>query len=138
MRNRNWRAAAAVFGMVFALATAPTPASARSAGAEAGLGVACVFGNMLYGPAKLIYAGVGGMIGLVAYGLSAGDEDVALRIIEPAWRGDYLVTVDHLDGKRELEFIGRRGEHRDARGVAAGPDSADDGGDDDEGESGWE
>lgn len=134
MRNRKGRAAAAALGIVLALATAPAPASARSAGAEAGLGVAVVLGNMIYGPGKMMYAAFGGFIGLVAYGLSAGDEDVALRIIEPAWRGDYLITMDHLDGKRELEFIGRREQHRDARGVASGPDE----GGGDGGESGWE
>lgn len=134
MRNRKIRAAVAALGI--ALATAPAPASARSAGAEAGLGVAVVLGNMLYGPAKMVYAAFGGFFGLVAYGLSAGDEDVALRIIEPAWRGDYLVTMDHVDGKRPLEFIGRREQHRDARGVASGPDEGGGGGDG--GESGWE
>jgi hypothetical protein len=135
MRNSKTRAAAAALGIVLALASAPAPASARSAGAEAGLGVAVVLGNMVYGPAKMMYAAFGGFFGLIAYGLSAGDEDVALRIIEPAWRGDYLVTMDHLDGKKELEFIGRREAHRDARGVASGPDE---GGSGDGGESGWE
>jgi hypothetical protein len=130
MRNRNWRAAVAALAIGFALAMAPAKALARSPGGEAGLGVACVLGNMIYGPGKMMYAFVGGFIGLVAYGLSGGDEDVAMRVIEPAWRGDYLVTMDHLEGKKELEFIGRRGQHEAARGVAAGPDSSDEGDED--------
>jgi hypothetical protein len=131
MRTRSWRAAVAALPIAFALATAPAPAFARSAGAEAGLGITCVFGNLIYGPGKMMYAFFGGFIGLVAYGLSAGDEDVALRVIEPAWRGDYAITLDHLDGKKELEFIGRREQHAEARGE-------DDGSADEGGESGWE
>lgn len=115
------------------IALAPAPARARSAAIEAGLGATCVFGNLIYGPGKLMYALFGGFVGLVAYGLSAGDEDVALRVIEPAWRGDYAITPEHLDGKRDLEFIGRRGAHARARGVDNDGGSAEEGGD-----TGWE
>jgi hypothetical protein len=139
MQLRKWRAAVAVVPVVFALAAAPAPAFARSAGAEAGLGITCVFGNLIYGPGKMMYAMFGGFIGLVAYGLSAGDEDVAMRIIEPAWRGDYAITLEHLDGKRELAFIGRRQQHAAARDGSDGDADGDgDGGGGDGGESGWE
>jgi hypothetical protein len=130
MRNRKRAAALAAFLVGLALVTAPAPARARSAAAEAGLGATCAFGNLVYGPGKLMYAMFGGFIGLIAYGLSAGDEDVAMRVIEPAWRGDYALTLEHLTGERELEFIGRRGEHRSVRDA-----------DDDEpagGDTGWE
>jgi hypothetical protein len=132
MRNRKWRAAVAALPVAFALAAAPAPAFARSAAAEAGLGVTCVFGNLIYGPGKMMYAFFGGFIGLVAYGLSAGDEDVALRVIEPAWRGDYAITPEHLDGERELEFIGRREKHDEVRGVEDDEPSTEEGGD-----AGW-
>jgi hypothetical protein len=127
--------AAILVGLV--LAAAPAPARARSAGGEAGLGTACAFGNLLYGPGKMMYAFFGGFIGLVAYGLSAGDEDVAMRIIEPAWRGDYALVPEHLTGEQELEFIGRRGAHRaarggDERGEAPGGDTGTDA------DTGWE
>jgi hypothetical protein len=133
MQNRRWRAALAA--LVLSHGLAPAPAFARSAAGEAGLGITCVFGNLIYGPGKMMYAFFGGFIGLVAFGLSAGDEDVAMRVIEPAWRGDYALTPAHLEGKEELEFIGRRGQHAAARG-----DDADEGGssDGDGGESGWE
>lgn len=138
MRTRKRRAALAAFLAGLVLAASPAPARARSAAAEAGLGTACALGNLVYGPGKMMYAFFGGFIGLVAYGLSAGDEDVAMRVIEPAWRGDYALTPEHLTGERELEFIGRRGEHRAARGSddAAGEDEA--GGEETGGDSGWE
>ena len=69
------------------------PRGAERRPARPGIGVGCVFGNFVYGPAKMMYAFFGGFIGLVAYGLSAGDEDVAMQVIEPAWRGDYALTA---------------------------------------------
>jgi hypothetical protein len=127
-------AAAAALLVAFALTLAPRPAAARSAAGEAGLGVTCVFANLVYGPGKMMYAFFGGFIGLVAFGLSAGDPDVAMRVIEPAWRGDYALTAAHLTGEDEIEFIGRRAEHRAARGEAGeGQATGDPGGD-----TGWE
>ena len=43
---------------------------------------------------------------------SAGDNDVAKTVTTPAVRGDYVVTPEHLRGKRPLEFIGRDPEYR--------------------------
>jgi hypothetical protein len=120
------RSAGPAFVLLATLVAAPISArAARSAAGEAGLGLGCVFGNMLYGPTKMMYAFFGGFIGLVAYGLSAGDEEVAMKVIEPAWRGDYALTAEHLTGEEELEFIGRRAAHRAARESGG----ADDGGD---------
>jgi hypothetical protein len=131
VRKRGRALGALLVGL--ALAAAPAPAGARSAAGEAGLGATCAFANLVYGPGKMMYAFFGGFIGLIAYGLSAGDEDVAMRVIEPAWRGDYALVPAHLTGEQELEFIGRRGEHRAAR---EGGDSGDDSGDDTD--TGWE
>jgi len=135
MRTRKGRAALAAVLVGVALAAAPAPARARSAAGEAGLGASCALGNLLYGPGKLMYAFFGGFIGLVAYGLSAGDEDVAMRVIEPAWRGDYALVPEHLTGERELEFFGRRGEHRAARGGGSEPEGA---AGDSDADTGWE
>jgi hypothetical protein len=134
MRTRKRRAAAAALVAIFSLSLAPRPAAARSAAGEAGIGAGCVFANLIYGPGKLMYAFFGGFIGLVAFGLSAGDEDVALRVIEPAWRGDYAVTPAHLTGEDELEFFGRRAQHREALGEGDPGDGESESG----GDTGWE
>jgi hypothetical protein len=127
------RCVAALLAASLGLAAGPQPASARSAASEVGVGVGVAFANLLYGPGKMMYAFFGGFIGLVAFGLSAGDDDVALRVIEPAWRGDYALTPAHLRGEREIEFFGRRAEHRAARDDGGG--ASDDGADT---ETGWE
>jgi hypothetical protein len=127
------RSASLALVVLAAVAAGAGPARAgRSPAAEAGLGVGAVFGNVLYMPVKVMYAAFGGLIGGIAYGLSAGDEDVAMRIIEPAWRGDYALLPAHLTGEEDLEFIGRRGSHRAAR--EAEPGDVGSGG----GRSGWE
>lgn len=132
---RTTRSAGLALVLLATLAAAPTPArAARSAGAELGLGLTCTVSNFIYGPAKAMYALLGGAIGLVAYGLSAGDEEVAMKVIEPAWRGDYALTAAHLTGEDELEFIGRRASHRAAResggeGTAGGTTEGTTGGD---------
>jgi hypothetical protein len=134
MLTRKRRAAAAALLVALSVPLAAQPAAARSAAGEMGLGTGCVFANLVYGPGKLMYAFFGGFIGLVAFGLSGGDEDVAMRVIEPAWRGDYALTPEHLTGEDEIEFIGRRAAHRAARGD---DDSA--GGDSESGgDTGWE
>ena len=123
-------AAAAALVLVLGQSVAPA-ARAASAAEEAGVGVGVVFANLVYAPAKMIYALFGGMIGGIAYGLSGGDEDVAMRVIEPAWRGDYALTPDHLRGKRTIEFFGRRAEYREAAERANKSDVG-------AGDSGWE
>ncbi len=135
MLTRKRRVAAAALLAALALAAAPVGAQARSAAGEAGIGTACALGNLLYGPVKMMYAFFGGFIGGVAYALSAGDEDVALRVIEPAWRGDYALVPAHLTGEREIEFFGRRGEHREVRG---GPVEEPGAGADEGGGTGWD
>jgi hypothetical protein len=122
MRTRK-RSAALALVVLAAVAAAPGAARAeRSAAGEAGLGLGCVFGNFVYGPAKMMYAFFGGFIGLVAYGLSAGDQEVAMKVIEPAWRGDYALTPAHLTGQDEIEFVGRRAAHRAAREAGGSDD----------------
>lgn len=113
------RSAALALVVLAAVAAAPAAARAgRSAAGEAGIGVGCAVGNFVYGPAKMMYAFFGGFIGLIAYGLSAGDEEVAMKVIEPAWRGDYALRPGHLTGEDDIEFVGRRGAHRAAREAA--------------------
>ncbi len=101
-----------------ALAVAMTASPAAPAWAvdspakEFGLGTATVVANLIYGPTKLLYAVGGGLVAGIAYVFSGGDLEVARPIVDASLRGDYFVTTDHLRGREELEFIGRRPQHR--------------------------
>lgn len=116
---RTLRSGTAAGAVALALAMAPAPAHAGRT-SEALLGTSCALLNLVYGPAKLTYAMVGGLVGGLAYAFSAGDAEVAGPILDSALRGDYALSPEHLQGRRELEFIGRSEEHRRAREAAGG------------------
>lgn len=103
----------AIGAMVSVLGLA-APAHAGAA-ADLGRGAALVVANVFYMPAKLIYALAGGVVAGCAYGLSAGDKEVVDPIVDRSFRGDYVLVGDHLSGRREIEFIGRTPEERQAR-----------------------
>ncbi len=62
--------------------------------------------SILYTPAKLVYAGLGGIFGGLAYVLSAGDERAVDTIWTGCFEGDYYLTPAHLKGDIPLKFMG--------------------------------
>lgn len=89
-----------------------TPARAeeareRNTAATFGLGVGSVLCSLVYGPAKVIYATLGTLVGGTAWVLTGGRSDVAREIIEPSVRGDYIVTPKNLTMEEPLAFTGR-------------------------------
>ncbi len=99
--------AVGVLGMVLAAAAAADDTQMKN---EAGLGAASAALSLIYGPAKLVYAGGGSVIAGMAYVVSGGDKDVAKPILDAAMRGDYVVTPEILKGERRVEFVGRSPE----------------------------
>jgi hypothetical protein len=108
------RARRALLACVVVLALAPQGARAGddSIESEAGLGAAAAVCTLLYGPAKVVYAVGGLLIGGLAWGLSGGDGDVLKAVVTPAVRGDYVVTPALLRGERPIEFFGKDPEYR--------------------------
>jgi len=60
----------------------------------------------VYGAFKLTFAGLGLITGGAAYIATGGDRQVAQRIIKPAVGGTYIITPDHLSGRRPVRFVG--------------------------------
>lgn len=116
-RTRKWAAALAVVTWMFAA----TPAMSGT-GSEALVGTGCALSNLLYGPTKLGFALIGGMVGGLAYLFSFGDQEASGPILRCSLRGDYAISPEHLRGHRELEFCGRSDEQRSARSRADGFD----------------
>jgi len=87
----------------------------RSIATEVGLGVGSVFLSLFYSPVKIFYSALGGTIGGLAYLVTIGNTEVALSIIEPTCRGDYIITPAILSGEAKLEFIGHRRRSSDHR-----------------------
>ncbi len=85
----------------------PNPAAAF------GWGMAAVGTNLGYIPAKLLYALGGGLVGLIAWGVSAGNSDVALGILQPALTGTWVVTPEMLCCAEPILFVGPSYEPHD-------------------------
>ena len=94
--------------MLVSLLTLAVPRAEASGdfASDAGIGIACVFVNLLYVPAKIVYATLGGFTGGVAYLLTGANYDVAERIWTPSLGGNYLVTPAHLRNEDTLYFSG--------------------------------
>src|SRR5690554_4585393 len=84
---------------VLVLTWTALPAAAASEGdtwAAGGRGAATALVNVLYIPAKLVYALAGGLVGGLAFVLTAGDREVAQNIWEPSVGGSYILTTSQL------------------------------------------
>ncbi|MDH5586434.1 MAG: hypothetical protein OEZ05_07370 [Nitrospirota bacterium] len=62
--------------------------------------------TVLYAPFKIIYAGVGGLMGGLAYLLTAGNEHTAQAVWDASLQGTYWLTPDHLQGNDAIHFKG--------------------------------
>lgn len=109
---------AAVAGLfVASLLLVPGSARAESEWKEAGIGMGAVAANIVYVPAKVLYATGGSLVAGLAFLFSAGDQDVFGPILNASLRGDYLVTPSHIRGDDPITFIGRAPR----KAVATGP-----------------
>jgi hypothetical protein len=81
--------------------TAPKPENSIKTGA---LGAASLLATIPYSMAKIGYAIVGAIAGGLNY--AEGDKEAAQEIWQSSIEGTYLVTPDHLSGKKPVEFFG--------------------------------
>ena len=88
-------------------AEAPDTEAAES---DASFGIGAALSTVLYAPLKVTYAGAGLLFGGLGWALSGGDSEIARAVIQPAVRGDYVVTPAHLRGERRLRFVGVPGD----------------------------
>jgi hypothetical protein len=72
----------------------------------AGYGAGALLANVLYIPAKLTYAIVGGVVGGGTYLVTAGNEQAANTVWRSALGGDYVVTPGMLAGQEPINFSG--------------------------------
>ncbi|MBF6571454.1 MAG: hypothetical protein IVW54_21585 [Candidatus Binataceae bacterium] len=84
----------------------PQPAQGGVDWKGAGYGAATLFSNMLYIPAKLLYAIGGGLVGGGGYLVTGGNQQVADTIWRTSLGGDYVLTPDMLQGKQPVYFSG--------------------------------
>ena len=63
--------------------------------------------NVLYVPAKVLFAGAGAVTSGVAYVTTLGNERVTRRIWDDTTGGDYVITPGMIAGERPVHFVGR-------------------------------
>jgi hypothetical protein len=71
---------------------------------DAGWGTLSAVSNLVYIPAKLCYAVIGGVTGGLAYGLTAGDLDTAQNVWTTSMGGTYVLTPRMLRGEDTVAF----------------------------------
>jgi len=74
--------------------------------AAVGWGALTGLSNLVYVPAKLVYASLGGLTGGLALGLTGGDMNTAQAIWEPSLGGDYFLTPQMVQGEDSISFAG--------------------------------
>jgi len=104
---KGWRA------IIGTLAVAGVLAGARPAAAawfeDAGWGTLTVVTNLIYMPAKIIYATAGGLTGACALALTGGDMQTAETVWVTTMAGTYVVTPGMLQGQEPIAFTGTPG-----------------------------
>ena len=93
-----------------ALALSALPAAAHdpadNPGLEIGGSIAAMYASLVYTPAKIVVAALGGVGGALAGVLTGGDEGAAYAFWVPLMGGDYFVRPGNFDGSRPLAFFG--------------------------------
>lgn len=87
----------------------------ESPASDIGLGVASFLCTVPYGAAKVAMALLGGIVGGFTYVLSGFDRRAADAVWYTTIEGDYVVTPDHLRGKKDLRFTGVPPESKSGR-----------------------
>lgn len=69
-------------------------------------GAACFIVTPVYGAFKLAFAGVGAIVGGITWVFSGGDSRTSQKIWDTSLKGTYIITPDHLKGRKRVNFIG--------------------------------
>ena len=105
---KGWRIPIGALVLVAALAAA-RPARAGYL-EDAGWGSLTVLSNVLYMPAKLCYATLGGLTGGLAFALTGGDLQPAEKVWVTSMGGTYVLTPSMLQGQEPIAFSGTPAE----------------------------
>ena len=101
---KRWRGLITAVALVAGLASA---APARAGYLEdAGWGSLTILSNVLYMPAKFVYATAGGLTGGFAFALTGGDLETAEKIWVTSMGGTYVLTPGMLQGQDAIAFTG--------------------------------
>ncbi len=75
-------------------------------GYDLATGAACFLITPVYGAFKLAFAGLGALTGGLTWIFTGGDVETAQRIWNTSLGGTYIITPDHLAGRKPIQFVG--------------------------------
>ena len=84
----------------------PPAPSDKSIPVEAGLGFASLLATIPYAAAKIGYALTGALMGGLEYAYAGGRTKDVDAIWNSALGGTYILTPEHLQGKKAIRFLG--------------------------------
>jgi len=90
-------------------------------GDSTGIRIGAGLASLLYTPTKVAYAGLGVVVGGLGWVFSGGEGQVALDIMQPSFRGDYLIRPAHLRGTESIRFVGRKSVSEPAAAMQRAP-----------------
>ena len=68
--------------------------------------VGTVLANVVYVPAKVVFAGVGAVTSGVIYLATSGNSDTSRRVWDTSVGGNYVVTPSMIEGRDQIHFVG--------------------------------
>jgi len=110
-----------VAGLALSILLSGTARAEASDSEGVGYGIGAALCSIVYGPAKIVYALLGSVVGGAAWAVTGGDASASTPIFESALYGDYVVTPDVLRGERPLEFVGRSPDSASGEKVSSPP-----------------
>ena len=101
---KGWRNA--VVAVVFVAGFAAARPAQAGYLEDAGWGSLTVLSNVVYMPAKIVYATLGGLTGGLAFALTVGDLSTAETVWVTTMGGTYVITTRMLQGEEPIAFAG--------------------------------
>ncbi len=98
--------------------SAPSTTSEGGSSSSAGMQAAAGLSNLLYFPAKAVFAICGGIVGGLTYVFSGLDENAAKPVWITSMYGTYIITPDHLRGDKPIRFLGVADQEAPAQATA--------------------
>jgi hypothetical protein len=87
---------------------ADSPVGAENTSSGIGMQAASALATIAYFPFKTVTAIGGGVVGGLGYLFSGGSKAAADSVWVPSVYGTYVITPEHLAGRRPVQFFGSR------------------------------
>lgn len=92
--------------LLISLSPAHADENTESGTSQLVTGAACIVVTPVYGVFKLVYAGAGAIAGGLTWLFTGGDKKSAQKVWDASLKGTYIITPDHLKGKKPIHFVG--------------------------------